>query len=73
MKKIIIKFISILIVVILAPIFVIGLLNTKHNKKYIPNDFVANADTPTVSPSCSGGISCSSGCESASTSAGCCD
>ena len=72
MKKIIIKSISILIVVILAPIFVIGLLNTKHNKKYIPNDFVANADTPIVSPSCSGGSSCS-GCESASTSAGCCD
>ena len=71
MKKIIIKSISILIVVILAPIFVIGLLNTKHNKKYIPNDFVANADTPTVSPSCGGGSS--SGCESGSSSAGCCN
>ena len=42
--------VSILAVVIMAPVFVIGLLNTKHDKKYLPNDFVANADAPAPDP-----------------------
>ena len=61
MKKLIIMSVSILLVVVVAPVFVIGLLNTRHDKKYLPNDFVANADAPAPPPPPGGGGCCEAG------------